>query len=406
MSKKNDDFFSEKKPWSLIKDQLLACYLVPYFSKILGTHKPVFYVDGFAGKGMFDDGNQGSPVIVLEIISQCLLNTRFQSPTIKSCFIEFNYAEDLKDNIAKYKDTQIINGKYETSIEELLLEKQSQNVFLYIDPYGVKALQFSVFKKLLSQKLHTIEVLVNLNTFGFIREACSAMNVKFDIAELEEIVEFENTSNSSKHKSINDLTAVAGGEYWKGIIENYKNRSIDGYEAEKQFSEKYCNKLKEHFDYVLNMPIRLKPGQRPKYRMIHATNHAQGCVLMNDNICKRWEALQNMQNNGQISLFVEDVENNSVNMAGVQEEILEVLSTHTEYIDIDIFNAKFVSKYGARFPSSDICKEFGHLYNAGKVGVKRYPETTKNGKPSKFWTTNNGNKVKVRCLNEKGDPFY
>ena len=41
MSKKNDDFFTEKKLWSTIKDELLGCYLKPYVSKIIHTRKPV-----------------------------------------------------------------------------------------------------------------------------------------------------------------------------------------------------------------------------------------------------------------------------------------------------------------------------------------------------------------------------
>lgn len=45
MSKKNDDFFVEKKPWSEVKDQLLGCYLKPYVAKILHTRKPLVYVD-------------------------------------------------------------------------------------------------------------------------------------------------------------------------------------------------------------------------------------------------------------------------------------------------------------------------------------------------------------------------
>ncbi|MEN6386204.1 MAG: three-Cys-motif partner protein TcmP [Phycisphaerales bacterium] len=398
MSKKNDDFFSEKKPWSIIKDQLLACYLKPYFAKILATQRPAFYVDGFAGKGMFDDGKPGSPVIALEIISESLLNTKFRSAGISSCFIELNYAEDLRNNISKYTDVQIIKGKYEDKIEEQLAGKQSQNVFLYIDPYGIKSLHFSVFEKLSSKKFHSIEILVNLNTFGFIREACNVMHTNFDIEGLEDIVEFDDASNGNKQKSIANLTEVAGGEYWKEIIMDYKVGHINGYEAEKQFSEKYCQKLGEHFGYVLNMPIRLNPKQRPKYRMIHATNHAQGCALMNDNMCKRWEALQGIQNQGHICLFGEDVENKLIDKAGVQKEILEVLSSHTDYIDIDVFHAEFVSKYGVRFPTGDICKELEHLYNDSKVKVKRTPEVTKKtGRPSKFWTTGRGQTVKVRC---------
>lgn len=30
---KNNDFFKTKKPWSITKDELLGCYLKPYFAK-------------------------------------------------------------------------------------------------------------------------------------------------------------------------------------------------------------------------------------------------------------------------------------------------------------------------------------------------------------------------------------
>lgn len=40
MSKKNNDFFVQKKDWSKVKDDLLACYLKPYITKILCTNKP------------------------------------------------------------------------------------------------------------------------------------------------------------------------------------------------------------------------------------------------------------------------------------------------------------------------------------------------------------------------------
>ena len=63
MSKDNRDFFKEKKDWSEIKDTLLGAYLKPYFQKVLMTKRPIFYVDCFSGKGRFDDGKPGSPVI-------------------------------------------------------------------------------------------------------------------------------------------------------------------------------------------------------------------------------------------------------------------------------------------------------------------------------------------------------
>ena len=94
MAKKNDDFFVEKKPWSKVKDELLGCYLKPYVAKILYTRKPLVYVDCFAGKGKFDDGNLGSPLIALDIFQQGLASTKLDGKAkIGAAFIDLNYAE-------------------------------------------------------------------------------------------------------------------------------------------------------------------------------------------------------------------------------------------------------------------------------------------------------------------------
>lgn len=141
MAKKNDDFFVEKKSWSVVKDELLGCYFKPYVSKILHTYKPLVYVDCFAGKGKFDDGNQGSPLIALDVIRQCQANTTATGTSIEATFIDLNYAADLQENLKDYPWVKIVSGKYEDNIRSILKNKSGSNVFLYIDPYGIKALQ-------------------------------------------------------------------------------------------------------------------------------------------------------------------------------------------------------------------------------------------------------------------------
>lgn len=95
MAKKNDDFFVEKKLWSKVKDELLGCCLKPYVAKILYTRKPLAYVDCFAGKGKFDDGNPRSPLIALDIFRQGLAATRLDgNALIGAAFIDLNYATD------------------------------------------------------------------------------------------------------------------------------------------------------------------------------------------------------------------------------------------------------------------------------------------------------------------------
>ena len=116
MAKKNDDFFLEKKAWTMVKDELLGCYFKPYVSKILHTNRPLVYADCFAGKGKFADGNNGSPLIALETIDQCCASTSVQRPRIEATFIDLNYADDLRKNLSAYPWVKIVSRKYEDNI--------------------------------------------------------------------------------------------------------------------------------------------------------------------------------------------------------------------------------------------------------------------------------------------------
>ena len=222
MSKKNDDFFKVKKEWSEVKDELLGCYLKPYMQKVLITKKPIIYVDCFAGKGMFEDGKSGSPIIALETIKECLSRSQINNGVINSYFIEKNHAEELRKNICAYDvpDENIISGKYEEEIKNILSKYNDCNVFLYIDPYGIKALNCKLFEELSSSKyFNGVELLINLNSFGFIREGCRVLGVKFeDETIFEDLVEYESTKLEKNDKSINLLNDIAGGNYWKDII--------------------------------------------------------------------------------------------------------------------------------------------------------------------------------------------
>lgn len=65
-----------------------------------------------------------------------------------------------------------------------------------------------------------------MNSFGFIREACNAMGMKFKIENggfFDDLVEYDPTVLDATDKSIEALNRIAGGDYWKNIITRYKN---------------------------------------------------------------------------------------------------------------------------------------------------------------------------------------
>ena len=145
MSKKNNDFFRTKKDWSKVKDELLGCYLKPYVSKILHTGRPLIYVDCFAGKGKFEDGSFGSPLIALEIIETERMRSSAENPNIVPFFIDLNHADDLQRNLDPYPYANVIHGKYEELIENILKEKEGCNIFLYVDPREMTAKRAETF---------------------------------------------------------------------------------------------------------------------------------------------------------------------------------------------------------------------------------------------------------------------
>ena len=399
MAKKNDDFFAKKKAWSVVKDELLGCYFKPYVSKILYTYRPLVYVDCFAGKGKFEDGKDGSPLIALRIIEECLNTTKVQNAQIETTFIDLNFADDLRNNLKSFSKVKVISGKYEDNINSVLQGKENCNVFLYIDPYGIKSLQCSLFDSFAKGQFNTIELLINMNSFGFIREACHALGTTFDDKTLfEDLIEYEPTKLDTSDKSVLELNEIAGGDYWQPIIEEYKKNNISGYDAEALFAEQYCSRLQQSYKYVLNMPLRIKSGQRPKYRLIHATNHRDGCLLMVDNICKRWEALQEIQSSGQMTLWDENYENQIVDKDDISAKTIDHFSQYTDWISLYNALALFFIKYGPICSTGDVNRILKCFEKTGRIEVLRNPNKKAKGKPTTFMTENNSQTVSVRWI--------
>lgn len=397
MSQKNKDFFKQKKEWSKTKDQLLGYYLRPYTAKIFYTRKPTCYVDCFAGQGTFEDGNPGSPIIAMDIINENLMKSKNINAKVEMYFIELNYADILEKNLTSHSSREVnykvINGKFEENIEKVLSEKKRYNIFLYIDPYGIKAIEPDLFKKFAtSDEFNSCEILINMNTFGFLREGCRIMQAQFEYDyELEKyIVEYE----PSNLKSVEEMNKIAGGEYWQDIIMEYKNHKIDIYEAEKRFSKEFCDTLMDNgFNYVLNMPIYSSITNRnPKYRLIFGTNHNEGCILMADNMLKQSNEQRINNSDGQLALFDFDCNDQILNDDEIKNNLISILNH--DFIRLNDALANYYVNYGIQCDSKkiiDIIKQLDEL-----IEIKRDPEYTKQGIESRFYSDSNEKKLWLR----------
>lgn len=372
----SNSFFEEKRAWSRLKDEVLKAYLAPYLAKVSKTKRPIIVADCFAGKGRFDNGEPGSPLIIAEAISRQLSDS--PTPAIKGIFIEKKYFRDLKGNIPESPWIHPLEGDYEERMEFFVnkYEPRDQNLFLYVDPYGIKSVLFSHFEMIQEKGFRSVELLLNLNAFGFLREACRLL--KYPVSESESPDIYEQDVNTPER-----LDEIAGGSYWREIVARYYSGKIKMAEAEEAFIAQYCERLRQVFKYVVNIPIKAKLGNIPKYRIVFGTNHEDGLLLMVDNMNKRWIQFREESRDNQSFLFECDFPDPTklYDCWNVEAKIVSLIDGNIELKELLV---RLVQIFGISFSTTDFKKYLKDMEN-NRIEVKRSPATTPTGKPSTSW---------------------
>ena len=243
------------------------------------------------------------------------------------------------------------------------------NIFLYVDPFGIKDIDFNIFK-LLASNNKSSELLLNLNSFGFIREGCRNLKVAID----EDIEVSAGDYEESSGNDIQNMNKIANGSEWQQIVSEI-GKTINGKKAERLFVELYLKKLGEIFRYVFAVPIRTRDTLVPKYQIIFATNHHHGAFIMLDTMLKCDVEMTRNGQNGQMSLF--DYENTKSN---INTEILSLLD-RDKWINCRDLCFKLFNKYKIYF-IKDVRAAIKELEKEGKIIVDRHNKTTKTGQQS------------------------
>lgn len=371
------NFFKSKKGWSSQKDEIFNRYLVPYIAKILTTDKPLVIIDCFAGKGIFDDGNTGSPIIIANRIHSVLESDK-KNKNIRGLFIESKYAKELGINLKSYKNCEVLSGTFEENIDKILNLNSHGNLFLYVDPYGIKCLDFQQFERIKAKNVSSLEMLLNFNSFGFLREGCRLLNLNYE--NLFSDAQSDDEYELDEANTIERMNNIAHGEYWQSIIDDYKNDKIGMFKAEELFFNEYMKQIKNLFTYVVNIPIRLKIGNIPKYRLIFGSNYHEGVILMADNMSKSWKELKNVQRCGQQVLFEYEYPDPSIQPGfDLREGILYILRKQRWPIPLEQLLIRLVENYGIAFSKKDYEDKIREM-EGNQILVDREPVFTKTGK--------------------------
>ncbi len=273
ISSSREDFFKAKRPWSKIKDRILASYMSPYTAKIVRRGQPLLFIDAFAGPGKMETGEPGSPLII------CQAAEKFARGQYQALFFNIEKEHHLQlTNILEKAgwspSATAIHGDGTQILQFIVPLLTSQSVFLYIDPFGLEC-EFDVLEPFLERNSQfSTEILINLHMTPIHRLA-SRQKVIDGTGDMESIAKFHDK-----------LTRTLGGEYWKDILLN-PDETIDPKTREEQLVAQYQRRLSStnYLTYTGSCPIRESRDSVTKYYMIFASPHPDAMTLFNDNMC-------------------------------------------------------------------------------------------------------------------------
>ncbi|MCI1859310.1 MAG: three-Cys-motif partner protein TcmP [Sporolactobacillus sp.] len=272
------------EPHTQAKHAILKTYLQAWIPMMtLGynySHRAIL-IDGFAGPGEYENGEKGSPIIMLETAITYMSQFPEVHPNLVFVFIEkdegrySNLLEKIKeefhnDVIRKSKNLLVPNGydyikilafndSFENVMRKILNSVQGNMApcFTFVDPFGFKDTPFYLIRKL--SENNRSEIFINF-MYEFI-------NRFLKLPELQDI-----------------YSQLFGTDKWKYIVGNLDKFSS----KDRRF---FIHKLyelqlkKTGFDYVSSFELKNK-NNATKYFLYHGTKHLKGLEKMKDAMWK------------------------------------------------------------------------------------------------------------------------
>ncbi len=375
-------FFEGKRPWSKIKDAVLRDYLPAYLSKVATlSQRRIILIDAFAGPGIFDNeegmDRLGSPLIILHNAEKYVPG-KYLAIFVNS---KKDHHKKLSETIKEYKLAKTLFGNAQELLKEINDLLTNQTLFLYLDPFGLKDLDFDLIKPILERDIsYSTEILVNMSMPTLHRLATRKLQ--------------QNGIQTAQSIRLNEvLTRVLGGEYWKQIM---WNDSLSAEEKEIRVMEKYRELLRGYLPFTGSCPVSEKMGKRVKYFITFCSRHNHAMLLMNDFMCKAYFKYMH-EREFEDTLFKDIEWKKTRNLKPLKKTILEELKKFVKNSRLALWE-RIIQQHFMEFHSSEYREAVEQLVNEGEIDYKNPRNTGRrlNDECILFLTNKNNN---INCNN-------
>lgn len=277
---KGEEFFGDLKEWSERKLNILSQYLDP-FVKILGSGPKishVYYVDAFAGKGIYQDGSLGSAMRAAQLASS--YRSAGKSYQLKCINIEAdpeNFS-NLQTSTQVYGDlVQNFAGTFAENVDQVLSVITGSPALFFLDPFGVKGMDWDLLRRVIHRG--------NATDFW----------IRFDHGTVRRLDGWYDTNNPGAEKGFAILCQIYGID--NPAILHDKLAAANAEERRTNAINLYLSRLAQELSsarrkgFAAAYPIRTIT-ERDKYSLIFATGHHRGAIVASELICSTEETYQ------------------------------------------------------------------------------------------------------------------
>jgi len=294
-----EEFFSDVKEWSARKLSIIKKY-VDGFSKILGRrYKEIYYVDGFAGRGTYDDGEKGSPVLAAEA-SQAFQQSNM--PFILMCMNVEKDHDNFVNLLAETKKfgnlVRNFEGSFDEHIDNILSQLSGNPAVFFLDDFGIKGTDWDSVEKVIARKDST------------------DIWIRFDYKTVRRLAGFYDSNAKDAQGKLNTLQNLFGINDSK-----FLQTRLGGGTSEQRINNAlilYIEQLEKTFNkfgkkgFAASYPI-VSINEQRKYHLIFACAHPKAATLASNIVNGIEETFQHEKEEykehltGQFSLFTSEV---------------------------------------------------------------------------------------------------
>ncbi len=255
------------EPHTAAKHELLKHYLGAWFPILASRERRIIFLDGFAGPGIYDDGQPGSPIIALRTLlnhsafprySRCEFIFHFiekEEPRRDRLLTELRQFDPLPSNVKV--STHL--GEFQDVIEGVSDSLSSRNrrlapTLAFVDPFGVSGVPMELISRFLDSRkceLFLILMVDHLNRFLSAEHMRSGRDSLFDTNDFSEV------------------EAAPAGERIPLLVDLYK--------------QQLCDVAK--FRHALDFEMR-RAGGTVAYYVVYATRSITGVEKFKDAMWK------------------------------------------------------------------------------------------------------------------------